>query len=326
MLRGGEVLGAALPHERVPVPDWRGIVRMQERLAADIRVLVVPDGKDPDDAIRNQPELWSELVRGARPFLDFQFDAVSAKYDLDVPRQRSAVSAELLPLVAAIPDRVLQSHYLQRLARLVQVDEATLRLEMRQPARPRALSSSAAEAAVPRRQQTPRDRPEEFCLALLFRYPVARAQGVAISPDLFGYSENRALFETWVGWADTGESFETSLTPDLRPQYERVINLPLPAYDDDMAIKALHSAVWGIEQQRLRLAKRASAAVFADMPVDDAASVAARAQAAWQAGGTEAVDDAGEADPAAAFLGDMEAGLKVHQRLLKQHKAERPAR
>ncbi len=156
---------------------------------------------------------------------------------------------------------------------------------------------------------------------------MARTEGIGISPDLFGHSENRALFETWVGWADTGEPFETSLTPDLRPQYERIINLGLPAYDDDTVIKALHSAVWGIEQQRLRLAKRASAAVFADMPVDDAASVAERAQAAWQAGGADAVENAeDEVDPAAAFLGDMEAGLKVHQRLLKQHNAERPAR
>ena len=150
---------------------------------------------------------------------------------------------------------------------------------------------------------------------------------MALEPDLFGRSENRALFETWVGWADTGEPFETSLTPDLRPQYERIINLGLPAYDDDTVVKALHSAVWGIEQQRLRLAKRASAAVFADMPVADAASVAERAQAAWQTGAAEVLNDAEEeADPAAAFLGDMEAGLKVHQRLLKQHNAERPAR
>ncbi|TAK57293.1 MAG: DNA primase, partial [Dehalococcoidia bacterium] len=177
MLRGGDVLDTALEHENVPVPDWRGIVRMQEKLAADIRVLVMPGGQDPDDVIRNQPELWVELVNGARPFLDFQFDAVASKHDLDVPRERSAVSSELLPLVAAIPDRVLQSHYLQRLARLAQVDESTLRLEVRQPARARTGPAVAAEASAPRRQQTPRDRPEEFCLALLFRYPVARAGG-----------------------------------------------------------------------------------------------------------------------------------------------------
>lgn len=325
MLRGADVLDATFDHERVPVPDWRGIVRMQEKLAADIRVLVLPAGQDPDEVIRERPDLWVDLVNGARPFLDFQFDAVGAKHDLTEPRERSAVSAELLPLVAAIPDRVLQSHYVTRLARLVQVHESALRLEMRRPARPRTLPVSDGDALPPPRQQAPRDRPEEFCLALLFRYPVARAEGIALSPDLFSYSENRALFETWVGWADTGEPFETSLTPDLRPQYERIINLGLPAYDDDTVMRALHSAVWGIEQQRLRLAMRASAAVVADMPVTDAAAVAERARAAWHAGGVDAIEDvADEADPAAAFLGDMEAGLKVHQRLLKQRKPSAP--
>jgi hypothetical protein len=213
---------------------------------------------------------------------------------------------------------------------MVQVDETTLRLDMRQPVRPRGAApvQPEDEAGAPvRRQPAPRDRREEFCLALLFRYPVARAEGVVLESDLFSHSENRALFETWVGWADTGEPFETSLTPDLRPQYERVINLSLPAYDDDTVVKALRSAVWGIEQQRLRFAKRASAAVFADIAVGDAASVAERARAAWAAGGADVEHTAeDEADPATAFVGDMEAGLKVHQRLLEQHNTERPAR
>src|SRR6185295_11559577 len=139
--------------------------------------------------------------------------AVTAKHDLTVPRERSAVSAELLPMVAAIPDRVLRSHYLQRLARLVQVDEATLRLEMRQPMRaqaPNAAPRSGGETG----RTPPRERREEFCLALLFRYPMARIEGAGLDPDIFERSENRALFETWVGWADAGEPFHESLTPD----------------------------------------------------------------------------------------------------------------
>jgi DNA primase len=229
-------------------------------------------------------------------------------------------------MVAVIADRVLRSHYLQRLARLVQVDEATLKLELRTPARGRTVRDAAPEGHT-QRQQTPRDRREEFCLALLFRYPLARAEGELLDPDLFGHSENRALFESWVGWADAGESFDESLTPDLRPQYERVFNLDLPAYDDDSVIKALHSTVWRIEQQRLRYAKRASGAVLADIAVQDAALVAERAHSTWAAGRqTIEYTTEDEADPATAFVEDMEAGLKVHQRLLEQHNAERPAR
>lgn len=327
MLRGHDVLDAVLDHESVPVPNWRGIVRMQETLSADIRVLAMPGGRDPDDVIRADPDGWVSLVESAPPFLDFRFDAVAGRHDLTTPRERSAASAELLPMVAAIPDGVLRSHYLQRLARLVQVDEATLRLELRQAVRAPRSPAAAASAPQSQRQQTPRDRREEFCLALLFRYPLARSEGELLDAELFAYSENRALFESWVDWPDAGEPFEESLAPDLRPQYERIFNLDLPVYDDETLIKALRSAVWGIEQQRLRYAKRASGAVLTSIAAQDAAGIVERASNTWAAGGqTIEYTAEDEADPATAFVDDMEAGLKVHQRILEQHNAERPAR
>lgn len=306
---------------RRPVPGALGVVRHEDAPDVDLRVLAMPAGRDPDEVIRDDRELWHELIESALPLLDYVYDAVPARHDLDKPQGRSAVARNLLQWVAVTPDRVVQSHYLQRLARIVQVDEATLRLELRRPAKKRETQVASEMVA---RQQTAEDRREEFCLALLFRYPVARAEAIGITPDVFSRTENRVLFETWVGWADTGEPFERSLTPDLRPQYERISNLSLPAYDDDTAVRALRSAVWGIEQERLRLAKRVSAAVLQDIASQDAESIAERAHLAWQAGVDDNVHTGDEADPATAFVDDMEAGLKVHQRLLERRSGERP--
>jgi DNA primase len=309
---------------RRPVPNARGVVRQEESPDIEIRVLTMPAGLDPDDVIRGGRERWEELVASAAPLLDYVFDAAAARHDLTSPQGRAALAKSLVQWLSITADRILQANYLQRLARLAQVDEATLRMEMH-PVRAR---TSGAATALPQlsagRQQGTRDSREEFCLALLFRYPMARAAGVALSPDLFGRTENRALFETWVGWAD-GEPFGESLTPDLRPQYERINELALPAYDDDTVIKALHDAVRRMEQQHLRTAKRASAAVIAEIGVRGGDQIAERARDAWRSG--VAIDDGGdEADPAAAFVSDMEMGRKVHQQILEQHNAERPAR
>ena len=226
---------------------------------------------------------------------------------------------------------------------MVHVDESTLRLELRQPVkqrRPQPVRAVQSGPPAAARQSVPlvRNHAEEFCLALLFGYSELRAEATAISPALFGQSENRALFDAWIEWSDEGESrgtrparggmsFEESLTPDLRPQYERVINLELPSYDDDALASALRSTLWGIEQQRLRLAKRASLAAVADAPREDGGQIAERARSAWQSGSTRDVLDEEEADPATAFVDDMENGLKIHQRVLEQQRAaERPAR
>ena len=121
------------------MPNWRGIVRQVETLDTDLRVLSMPEGRDPDDVIRVDPELWPQLVEQAKPVLDYLFDVAAARHDLTQPRERSAAVAELPPFIALTADRVVQSHYLQRLARMAQVDEATLRLELRQPVRARKL-------------------------------------------------------------------------------------------------------------------------------------------------------------------------------------------
>lgn len=321
-LRGVQVVADAVDRETQPQVNWRGVVRMQESIAADIRVLTMPEGRDPDDVIRGDPEQWPQLVNAAKPVLDYLFDATAQRHDMASPRGRSAMASELLPLIAAVSDRVVQSHYLQQLGRIARVDEASLRQDMRVPQR-RAAPREAPEEppALSGQANGQRDRKEEFCLALLFKYPELRSEGAGIEPDLFARSENRALFETWIDWSNEGETFEQALTPDLRPQYERVVKIELPSYDDDALVNALRSTVWGIEQQRLRYAKHASAAMLADLTADDSDSVAERARIAWQTGGAVEQHTAGdEADPAAAFVEDMEAGLKVHQRLLDQRR------
>jgi DNA primase len=317
-----EIINSSLG--RRPEPNSRGIVRQVASLDIDLRVLAMPAGRDPDEVIRTSPELWPELVAQAKPVLDHLFDVAASRHDLSQPRERSAAATELMPIIALTADPVVQSHYMQRLARMAQVDEKTLRLELRQPVRARA--ERAAEAVSSASNKAVRDRKEEFCLALLFRYPELRADGEELDPGLFAQSENRALFETWAAHAQDAASLEASLTSDLRPQYERIIAAALPAYDDDNLIKALRSTVWGIEQQRLRLAKRASASVLADIAAVGGTQVAERARAAWQSGGADVAyttDD--ETDPAAAFVDDMEAGRRVHQRLLDQRDAGRHA-
>ena len=307
---------------RRPVPNSRGVVRQVDVLDIDLRVLSMPEGRDPDDVVRSSPELWPQLVEDSKPVLDHLFDVAASRHDLSSPRERSAAVAELSPIIALTADRVVQSHYLQKLARLAQTDEATLRLELRQPVR--RAESDALGASTPASRAI-HDRREEFCLALLIKYPELRAEAAGLDASLFGHSDNRALFETWAGWTDDGESFERSLAPDLRPQYERLLSLDLPTYDDDAMIKALHSTVWGIEQRQLRTAKRAKASALSELGDEDSARIAERARSAWERGAD--IEEHDEAtDPASAFVEDMEAGLKVHQRLLDQRNAAQSAR
>jgi DNA primase len=75
----------------------------------DIKVLVLPDGKDPDDFVRaHGPERYSELRGKALPFLRFCLDAVSKGRDLNDAKQKAEAVEGILPVITPIRNTVRQ--------------------------------------------------------------------------------------------------------------------------------------------------------------------------------------------------------------------------
>lgn len=108
--------------------DARGLVRHEGRLAAEIHVVTLPAGKDPDNIIRESPDAWVQLVAKAKPIVDYVIDIVTQDLDMNDARAKSAVAQQVMPLIADIGDPVVREHYRQRLARVLRVDERTLRM------------------------------------------------------------------------------------------------------------------------------------------------------------------------------------------------------
>jgi len=113
----------------VPVPLGRNLIGYEARLDADIRIAILPEGKDPDDVLREEVGLWAELVAEALPVVDYYFSLISSRLDLSSAKGKSAAAKELLPIIEELGDEVEKSHYLQKLARLIKVDEKRLLLE-----------------------------------------------------------------------------------------------------------------------------------------------------------------------------------------------------
>lgn len=319
-LRGVQVAADALDKMEVPVPDWRGIIRHQEALAADIKVIPLPSGKDPDQVIRSDPHFWQQLVAQATPVLDHLFGAVTSKLDMSQPRQRSQAVSELLPLVAAVPDQVVRAHYLQRLARLAQVDEETLRLQLRRRPPSRRLAETEVESAVAPPWERQR---EEFCLALLLRYPELRERGLALSPELFTMAENRGLLEAWQRASDLIELRE-SLLEDLRGHLEQILEKEPPGYEPRELTPAFDDCVWRLEQHRLSLEKRASGSLVAESEVEAGSMrMDEVAWQAWQSGSPPEGDSQDKVvDAATIHIQDMERGGQVHQRLIQRRRKD----
>lgn len=112
----------------------------------DIRVLVLPDGDDPDDLIRREPARWQKLVDTALPVMEFLIQRRARTSDLRDPIQKARVADDLLPMISEIESAVVRDYYVRQLARLLQTDERVLAQELvRQKSAPKRNASPPRE-------------------------------------------------------------------------------------------------------------------------------------------------------------------------------------
>ena len=126
-LRSLQLARETLDREMEVTFDARGLVQLEGRLKADIRVVTLPEGQDPDKLIRTDPTAWPRLLAEARPVVDYVIRVVAAELAPGDPKAKSAAAAQVLPLIHDIADPVERDHYLGVLGKTLGVDVAALR-------------------------------------------------------------------------------------------------------------------------------------------------------------------------------------------------------
>jgi DNA primase len=204
-------------------------VSYENVLNAELRVILLPAGKDPDEVIREDMNNWQALVNNALPLVDFLFEKTIVNLDLATARDKSAAVDRLLPVIVAINDPIRQAHYLQKLAALVKVDMNTIKASLTRlkpaPVRQRTVAPRPATIVPGRLTSSSR---EEYCLALLLQHPELREFQVDISPEYFRHTENREIFLAWQTVADN-QALKERLDPALHEHLDVIINKELPA-------------------------------------------------------------------------------------------------
>ncbi len=92
----------------------------------DVRVVRLPEGRDPDEVMRDEPDRWREEVRTARPIVDYLIDVHARAHDLRTPGGQARFVDAVLPIIRNLPNPVLRDAYLGRVRQVSGVEERTL--------------------------------------------------------------------------------------------------------------------------------------------------------------------------------------------------------
>ena len=200
-------------------------------LDAEVKVIILPRGKDPDDVIKGDAKLWQHLLEEALPVIDYTFNMVTAKLDLTTARDKSLAVDKLLPIITEIKNTVRQAHYLQKLARLVKVNEHSLEASLgriKPSQRRRPVKEPKPEAVTHALHPLLSSPLEEYCLALLLQHPELKGRDEGLLPEYFENSENREIFITWQQ-ADNLSSLKERLDSAIWEHLDYLITKSLPA-------------------------------------------------------------------------------------------------
>jgi len=216
----------------------------------NLKIAPLPQGKDPDEIILENPSHWEQLTTEAVPLMEFLFKALSAKFDLSTAQGKAQVAEMLFPLVAATPDHFEQDRHFRNLAQLLGVSEATLEASIGRPRPQRTRSTGPTSVSATPFERLEKDPLEEHCLALLLQNPRLEPLASDLRPEQFQRVENREVFTNWL----QGSTIE-SLDQGISAHFNYLTGKPLPPSDLKEKEAALSHCIHRLEERHLRQLK-----------------------------------------------------------------------
>lgn len=189
-------------------------------LECNVKVLKVPDGKDPDEFIRKHgSSSFEKLISSARATTRYEIDSLMQKYDLDDIGQKVEFSREAANLLSKLKSAVEQDEYTKYICLKANISEDALLKEVkkiRSRSNRQEVSDQMKKAAVSttpsQKQATQRLKKAEAGLlsCLLSSKLTFEKLKDKVSEDLFTYEIHKEILQKATELFESGASFGIS--------------------------------------------------------------------------------------------------------------------
>lgn len=144
-----------------------------------LRVIVIPGGKDPDELIKTDPKLWRKAVKESVTAHEFLIMVAFKNNDASTPEGKKAIMKDLLPVLSEIEHAVELEHYSREVAKKLGVNLESVKTDVFSFRRKQKIgsidSNKNSKASVTQQKKikevklSPRERLEKYLVFLLFQ-------------------------------------------------------------------------------------------------------------------------------------------------------------
>ena len=239
--------------------SWQAMERRRrgQRQQIALRIAKLPNGRDPDDIIRQSPDQWGRVVGSAAPYMDFLITALVRRHDVSTPEGKARAAESLMPMIVSMGNAFEQDRYFDKLANALGVTRDALQASVgkllpsrreRAPTRGGAASQGPSVSPLAASNREPL---EEYVLAILVKWPEIREEIRDHLPEEFTRTENREMF-TRLFSASTIEELRQHLDETLLDHLEYLSRIDLTHADRRSGQTAVLQALTRLRQRYLR--------------------------------------------------------------------------
>ena len=229
----------------------------------NVKIIIIPNGKDPDECIKESKTLWLKAIESAVPAMDFYFNRAFKTYDKTTLEGKKAVADFLLPIIKLYPSALEQNEYLERLAFELRTDSKFLWEDMKK-INHRTPSHSPAQEASSKKTSPINFNREELVLAFILShpsvFPIVKKQWIETSDE----SDTEKIYKALKNVYDSKGLADVSNLKEALPEvlHTKIDMLSLlidehyPDINEEAAEKEVLNLLKGINQNRLQSARK----------------------------------------------------------------------
>lgn len=120
----------AFDQDRAGLNAAERAIPIADKVKVEISIITIPQGKDPDELISQDPKLWVDTIENKQPAIDWLIDRYQVQLDLDTASGKKQFSDIVLNVVTKLDDAVEKEHYIDKIAGIVGVSNESLLSKM----------------------------------------------------------------------------------------------------------------------------------------------------------------------------------------------------
>ena len=164
-------------------------------VGVSLSIVSVPEGKDPDELCKKDPEAWRQVVTKPQYAIDWIMDRYASILDLTTSQGKRTFSDRVLAVIDDLSDSVEKDHYLSKTAEMLGVSVEALRIKSAKVVRKAPAREIKKLPEMPLVDGGTADqlKAQNKIMALTLFLPSLRSYLDPLTPDMFLKPEAQSL-------------------------------------------------------------------------------------------------------------------------------------